>query len=120
MQTLEQRRALDAWEKSGDGVHKFGKKYINLAKRLPALIMNSGLMQVMVFLNQKQEGVHDAIGDDLRAWLHERFAKQVPSDFDGFMNAMLKDSRRNQAMTAEAIAWLKWLRHMASVQRRGA
>ena len=120
MQTLEQRRAMDAWEKSGDRVHEFGKEYVNLAKSLPALIMNSGLMQVMAFLHQKRSEVHKAVAKDLREWLHGRFGTEDQQGFEKFMEAMMKDSRRNQAMTAEALAWLKWLRHMASARRRGA
>ena len=59
VQTLDQQRARDAWEKSGAGVGKFGKEYVNLSKSLPALVMNTGLMQVMAFLHQKGEpGVH--------------------------------------------------------------
>ena len=73
VQTLEQQRARDAWEKSGAGVRKFGKDYVNLSKSLPALVMNGGLMQVMAFLHQKDEGVHVRIACDLRAWLHGRW-----------------------------------------------
>ena len=47
--SLEQQRAADAWKQSK---HK-GKDYVNLAKGLSALIMNSGLMQVLAFLHEK-------------------------------------------------------------------
>ena len=48
--TLEQQRAQDAWKKADEGIGRHGKDYVNDAKGLPALIMNSGLMQVMAFL----------------------------------------------------------------------
>ena len=118
MQTLEQQRARDAWEKSGAGVGKFGKEYVNLSKSLPALVMNTGLMQVMAFLHQKGErGVHVQIAGDLRAWLHQHCG--TPEGFEPFMEAMLgAESTRYQAVTAETFAWLKWLRQMAAARQR--
>ena len=118
VQTLEQQRARDAWEKSGAGVGKFGKEYVNLSKSLPALVMNTGLMQVMAFLHQKGErGVHVQIAGDLRAWLHQHCG--TPEGFEPFMEAMLgAESTRYQAVTAETFAWLKWLRQMAAARQR--
>ena len=117
--TLEQRRARDTWEKAG----AYKKDHVNLAKGLPALIMNSGLMQVMAFLHDKGEKPsgqhHKKVAEDLRDWLHQRFG--LRSDFTGFMEDLLKtdDPRRYQAVTAEAFAWLKWLRQMAAAQQKG-
>ena len=110
--TTEQRRAQHAWNKAKEGVARIGKDYVNDAKGLPALIMNSGLMQVMAFLRGKG-GRHDALAQHLRDWLHEQC--KTPKDFDGFMRHLVEmdDARRYQAITAEAFAWLKWLRQMA-------
>lgn len=113
-QTLEQKRARHAWERCAgcdDG-------YANLAKALPALIMNSGLMQVMAFLHEKG-GTHETLAGHLRDWLHCRFG-DLPSGFTEFMEDLLKaDPRRYQAVTAEAFAWLKWLRQMAAARQKG-
>ena len=49
-QTQEQLRAQDAWEKCAD----YSKEHVNIAKGLPALIMNSGLMQVLAFCQEKK------------------------------------------------------------------
>ena len=118
-QTLEQRRAGHAWRKSGEGVENHGKDYVNLAKGLPALIMNSGLLQVMAFLHQKGGGQHQALGEHLRDWLHTRF--DVPRDFKQFMERMLgAEPWEYQAVTTEAFAWLKWVRQMAAALQRGA
>ena len=118
MQTLEQQRAKDAWEKSGTGVGRLGKDYVNLSKSLPALIMNSGLMQVMAFLHQKGESAHGRVAADLRAWLHRRYG--TPEDFEPFMEAMLDaEPRRYQEVTTETFAWLKWLRQMAAARHKG-
>ena len=112
--TLEQQRAQYAWERCAD----CSREYANLAKALPALIMNSGLMQVMAFCHEKC-GRHEMLAKDLRGWLHRRF-DTLPQDFTGFMEGMLKaDPRQYQAVTAEAFAWLKWLRQMAAARQKG-
>src|SRR2546428_3642851 len=117
--TLEQRRAQDAWNRC----EQYEEKHVNLAKGLPVLIMNSGLMQVMAFLREKggKNSQHhcDELAKDLRGWLHECFG-DVPETFEEFMEALLKaDPHRYQAITAEAFAWLKWLRQMAAARQGG-
>ncbi len=109
--TLEQQRAGHAWEKSKG----CSDKYKKLAKGLPALIMNSGLMQVMAFLEQKDED-HKKLAQDLRDWLNQRNNK-LPTDFKDFMEKLLKfEPREFQAITAEAMAWLRWMRQMAAAR----
>jgi CRISPR-associated protein Cmr5 len=114
--TLDQERAADAW---GCARKSQSKEYANLAKGLPALIMNSGLLQVMAFLKEKGSGGVSQrhcsmLGDDLRAWLHHRFP-EMPVQFPGFMEELMKaDSRKYQAITAESLAWLRWLRQLAA------
>jgi CRISPR-associated protein Cmr5 len=118
--TLDQQRAADAWRCAQINQQE---KYANLAKGLPALIMNSGLLQVIAFLEEKG---HDekqrhcaALGNDLRAWLHGRFPNDVPPQFGGFMEALMKaDSRKFQEITAESLAWLRWLRQLAAALNR--
>ncbi|MCS6997544.1 MAG: type III-B CRISPR module-associated protein Cmr5 [Casimicrobiaceae bacterium] len=116
MATLEQQRARDAWDKSAH----YTKERANFAKGLPALIINSGLMQVLAFCHEK-EGEYEAVASDLRRWLHKRF-NNVDRDpgFEAFMQTLMQaDSRSYQAITAEAFAWLKWLRQMASARHGG-
>jgi CRISPR-associated protein Cmr5 len=117
--TTEQRRAQHAWKVAQDGVARFGSNYVNDAKGLPALIMNSGLMQVMAFLHAKKEERYKVLADHLRDWL--ALQCKTPRDFDGFMKTLVEmdDSRRFQAITAEAFAWLKWLRQIAPACRNG-
>lgn len=119
MPTLEQLRAKDAW----DCAQGRGSDYKNLAKSLPALIMNSGLMQVMAFLYEKSGGEkrnkqkhHAELGDQLRNWLHRRFPRLLPSaDFVPFMNALMERNPQDfQHITTEAYAWLRWVRQMAA------
>ncbi len=117
--TLEQRRAQDAWGKS-DGC---SKEYMKLAKGLPALIMNSGLMQVMAFLHEKggdDNGCHDQLAKHLRSWLSERFPGDVPENFTDFMDGLMKANPKTyQDITTEAFAWLRWMRQMAAARQTG-
>ena len=121
LKTMEQQRAADAWDKSLN----CSDEYMKLAKGLPALIMNSGLMQVMAFLHEKggkesQRHCRDLNGH-LRAWLRKRFPRELPDDaFSPFMeNLMEADPRTYQHVTSEAFAWLRWVRQMASAARAG-
>jgi len=111
--TLEQQRAQHAWQVSA----AYGKEHVNLAKGLPALIMNSGLMQVLAFCHAKG-GAHDKVATDLRSWLHQRQGSgQGTPSFEAFMEGLMKQSpAQYQALNAEAFAWLKWLRQMAAAR----
>ena len=115
--TLEQQRAADAWKRCQGCT----SEYQNLAKGLPALIMNSGLMQVMAFLHEKgsKQEHSKVLGQHLRDWLHLRFKKELPSaDFAAFMQALMKaEPRTFQHITTEAFAWLRWVRQMAPAVR---
>lgn len=116
METLEQQRAQDAWEKCAG----YTKEHVNVAKGLPALIMNSGLMQVLAFCHEKG-GANEVVAQHLRAWLGQRFngVNRDPG-FDPLMQALMKASPSDfQAITAEAFAWLRWMRQMAAARRGG-
>jgi len=117
MPTLEQQRAQDAWQRC----ERYTKEHVNLAKGLPALIMNSGLMQVLAFCHEKG-GAHEAVAQHLRAWLVGRFRTVLKnSEFEPFMQALMniENPRNYQAINAEAFAWLKWLRQMAAARQGG-
>jgi CRISPR-associated protein Cmr5 len=116
--TLDQQRAADAWRCAQ--AQSQSKEYVNLAKGLPALIMNSGLLQVMAFLEEKgpKQQHCSVVARDMRAWLRRRFP-EVPEDFAGFMRALMNaDSSKFQAITAESLAWLRWLRQLAAAVSR--
>lgn len=122
-QTLEQLRAQDAW----NVCVAYEKDHVNAAKGLPALIMNSGLMQVLAFCHEKGKA-QAQVADHLRAWLASRFetfkTQRKPggdADFSSFMQALMKaEPATYQAINAEAFAWLKWLRQMAAARKREA
>lgn len=119
--TLEQQRAQDAW----DRCERYTKDHVNFAKGLPALIMNSGLMQVLAFCHEKgkkeSQRYNEDVARDLRAWLSKRF-NGVDRDpgFEPFMQALMNAKRSDyQAITAEAFAWLRWMRQMAAARCGG-
>lgn len=115
--TLEQQRAQDAWDQSA----RYTKEHVNIAKSLPALIMNSGLMQVLAFCHEKG-GANDVVASQLRTWLVKRFSGENTRDpgFEAFMQRLMKASPADyQAITAEAFAWLRWLRQMAPARVKG-
>lgn len=120
-QTMEQKRAAHAWECCQGRT----SEYQNLAKGLPSLIMNSGLMQVMAFLHEKggknSQSPCNVIGTQLRGWLRDQFPKLLPSaEFGPFMQALMKAEPRSfQQVTVEALAWLRWVRQIAPAARAG-
>ena len=114
--TLDQQRAANAWQCAQKSRTN---DYANLAKGLPALIMNSGLLQVMAFLEEKGSNPkqrHCSVAaQDMRAWLHQRFRQEAPPEFKAFMEAVMKaEPRKFQEITAESLAWLRWLRQLAA------
>jgi len=113
MATLEQQRAQDAWDRCA----AYTREHVNIAKGLPALIMNSGLMQVLAFCHEKG-GANEAVAAHLRHWLQGRFPQRLPNaHFEPFMESLLGASPADyQAITAEAFAWLRWLRQMAAAR----
>lgn len=112
--TLEQQRAHDAWIKAQGR----GKDYVNLSKSMPALVMNSGLMQAMAFIHSKDSDHHKQFESHLRSWLGKR--QSLPADsFSGFMDAVMQlPPARFQQVTSEAMAWLRWSRQMASAANK--
>ena len=112
-ETLEQRRAQNAWDVCAD----YTEKHVNFAKGLPALIMNSGLMQVLAFCHEKG-GDCERVAADLRQWLaSQKIGSVTKAEFEPFMQALMQSSSHDyQRINAEAFAWLKWLRQMAAAR----
>ncbi|WHZ09641.1 MAG: hypothetical protein OJF60_000080 [Burkholderiaceae bacterium] len=113
--TLEQQRAQNAWQ----ACERYSKDHVNAAKGLPALIMNSGLMQVLAFCHEKGKA-QATVADHLRAWLAGRFeCFKKNAEFSAFMQALMQAGPADyQAINAEAFAWLKWLRQMAAARNK--
>lgn len=115
-QTLDQKRASLAWGYATAAMKTgFAKKYKNLAKGAPALIMNSGLMPTLAFYNGKnpeKDPEHRALLADLLSGLSNRLKPSPqPNGFQAFMVFLQKsESRDYLRYTDEALELLKWIR----------
>lgn len=127
-QTLEQLRAQNAWEcatKTQSNTSLDYDKYVNFTKGVPALIMSSGLMQVLAFCHEKGKKDNykhcEEVATHLRVWLSKCFPRVFAEpDFSEFIQALMKTAPQDyQAINAEAFAWLKWLRQMAAARKGG-
>lgn len=108
--SLEQQRAKFAWER----VQGCNKKYMNLTKAAPALIMNNGLMQAMAFYQSKGEPHHQALNRHLHEWLHQRGIIQQ-ADFTGVMQSLYQaDPTIFRRATEESLELLRWIRQFAA------
>jgi len=111
MQTMEQRRAKYAWDKAKGQ----SKDYRNLVKSAPAMIMTNGLMQTLAFLQGKGKSHHKDLLAHITGWLHHGDVGILEAT--GFAAVMTELSNMNsdhyQRATEEAMAMLRWLRHLA-------
>ena len=120
---LDQKRAAFAWTRLKQ--HGVTQEYANLAKSAPALVMTSGLMQVLAFLQDKADNKKSeparVLAEDLRAWLGETVTAldlQPGAGGDpGYVATMealyAADVRTYRRATNEALAILRWLRQFA-------
>ena len=111
--TLEQRRAIDAWEKSAS----YKREHVTFVKGMPALIMTSGLMQTLAYCQHKGSE-KERVASDLRNWLTTTIIGSTnKGDFHPFMEHLLSvTSGEYQELTTEAMAWLRWMRQIAATR----
>ena len=109
MPTREQERAAFAWNK----VQGQGRDYRNLVKSAPAMVMGNGLMQTLAFLKGKGKQHHVAVMDHIIGWLHEKNILQGNTFAAAMTDLYRKNSFEYQRATDEALAILRWLRHLA-------
>lgn len=123
-ESLDQERARFAWKE----VQNQGEKYEKLAKGLPALIMQSGLMPVLAFLNEKGEKHHQALRDDLCVWLQSQFPQRIRSATFREVMTSLMGTQQGDAIrhaqfyrmaTEESLAILRWIRQFAAAVGSG-
>ena len=119
-QTLDQCRARFAWGKAADGRRLPGKDsdtYRAVAKGAPALIIGSGLMPTLAFLESKsKDGAHARLRSHLCEWLalrfqtHEEF-QPASSDYVEVMDRLHRSSSAfYMEATSELLEVLKWIR----------
>jgi CRISPR-associated protein Cmr5 len=117
--TSEQQRQRFAWAAAKDA----DKDFVSLVKGLPALMMASGLMATLAFLEAKSEKASGAakkrLAQDLGRWLGSRGGRPQPPDYQTLQEALLDCSpRQYRLLTEETLGMLAWLRHFADARRR--
>jgi CRISPR-associated protein Cmr5 len=118
-QTLEQKRAAAAWASvTAPNKKAYSDKYGQLAKSGPASIQANGLGQTLAFWRakgkHKSNDEHEALYQDVSAWVREQLHVKQPDLLDWIMNHASTDQYRQA--TAEAIAFLGWLKRFAEAE----
>ena len=130
--TLDQRRAMHAWEAvqavaeanaprnpagarvPNDAAKKFGVH----VRKMPIRIMASGLGQALAFLVAK--GNAGSLLQAIAGWvLHDRQGATGPANLrdDALLMAVVRgDSETLQLYTVEALAYLQWLGRFAQAE----
>jgi CRISPR-associated protein Cmr5 len=113
--SLEQERAKAAWERvSAVKGQSFAGKYGQLARNSPANIQANGLGQTLAFWKAKGEEHHRHLFNHVSEWVKGQIGFSdgdllqwvvTTADTDGYRRA-----------TAEAIAFLIWLKRFAEAE----
>ena len=130
-QTLEQRRAKQAWEDiqsvTSHSDEEFKKKYGSLARRVPTLVLINGLGQTLAFLASKakfqeqpqkrgvEARVYGELFNHLSNWVMSQIAPN--SDARNLLDWVLNnDSTAYRHAATEALAYLVWLKRFAEAE----
>ena len=124
-QTVEQRRAADAWEKISNEVknEKFEGEYKSLARSLPADILTDCFGQTLAFLCSKgkkdgrfkDDSGHAALYQHVSAWV----AAEMGWGNDDLLNRLIdKDTGSDDYRRArtEMLGYLVWLKRFAEAE----
>ena len=117
MKNLEQIRASSAWKAAQSSQSFKGKDDGgNVAKSLPPLIMNHGLLQALAYATEKRgheprNQAENRIFGFLASHLSDQGIVQDCRDADGLLATLAdSDSSVLRLATAEALAWLTYAR----------
>jgi len=124
--SLEQRRAEVAWQKvlaAKKRSKEFAQKYGQLARSAPADIQINGLAQTLAFWRAKgkgkQDDEHSVIFRDLSEWVIQQMGWQpqnTQADLLVRITAAEASTHDYRRATAEAIAFLQWLKRFAEAE----
>ncbi len=121
-QTLEQQRAQQAWIDIQSVVNNsddFKKKYSSLARRVPMLVLTNGLGQTLAFLRAKgkndRSDEHNVLFNHLSKWTLSQVAPNAGNQ-DLLDWVLRSDSVAYRRATAEALAYLVWLKRFAEAE----
>jgi CRISPR-associated protein Cmr5 len=130
-QTLDQQRAEYAWRQVQQvAEQRIVEEYTGLAKGAPGLIMGSGLMQSLAFLQAKSDKhQHRELLAHITHWLgktlggtpitaQDRFPPEPAADFTNVMAALHHaPSSLYRRATEESLALLRWIRQFADARK---
>ena len=120
-QTLEQRRAADAWKAVQCArKRKAASDYRRETKRLPVRIMTAGLGHAIAFANAKI-GENAAVANDVAGWVLKRLDGDSPPPKQDGGSTLMRRIVENDAdwlcrATEESLAWLQWLSRFAEAE----
>jgi CRISPR-associated protein Cmr5 len=113
MQTRDQERARQAYNDIQEALKtlpdKAQGKYGPLVKKLPSYILTNGLGQTLAFLLSK--GKQDPQKE--HTLLYNQISRRISKDGKLIDEVMNKDSVNYRRLTAEALAYLNWLKRFA-------
>jgi CRISPR-associated protein Cmr5 len=119
-QTLQQKRAAHAWkciEKVQAGIQK---KYGSLVRGLPALIQSDGLGQTLAFLKAKDKNKgnteHIEAYTNISNWISIEFGVTYKQGETLLEWLLTQETPMYRRVTAEALAYLNWLKRFAEAK----
>jgi len=112
--SLDQERAkfcLERVREIKEKKEEVKSKYKTYARRLPALIINNGLIPTIAFYKSKEyaKTVYEHLNDWFR--LKVKFVKE-----DIFEEILEKDTKEIMLITAEALEFAKWLKRIVEIE----
>lgn len=132
-QTIEQKRALIAWEHIKAVTEgNIQTKYGTLARKLPAMIQMNGLGTTLAFLLAKGKDEHKLLYSHVSKWVVTYLQIRQSDDFDNLLERVreqetqLLDTVRQENMdtyrraTAEAIEYGIWLKRYVEAKDWGS
>lgn len=119
MKNLEQIRAHNSLQFASSNSKISGQQGGDVVKKVPALILNHGLLAVLGFaIDERQEGIR-SVCDGIAQHLSSKEIAIVPSEVKdtqallAFLTSKA-DSRDLQRATSEAMAWLNYTRRFVT------
>ncbi|MBN2007621.1 MAG: type III-B CRISPR module-associated protein Cmr5 [Anaerolineae bacterium] len=117
--SLEQKRATIAWEAVTQVKgQSFQDKYKSLAANAPADIQTNGLGQTLAFWKAKGGEEHRMLYQAVSVWVKGQLNMPATSDFLVWVMQTATTDQYRRA-TAEAIAFLSWLKRFAEAELGG-
>lgn len=121
--SLEQERAAQAWECVNEAKQKtYAREYGALARGAPADVQANGLGQTLAFWRAKgyehgkpKQNEHYGLFEDASGWLRRRLSLAGQQDVVEWIATKAKTDEYRRA-TAEAIAFLVWVKRFAEAE----